>query len=266
MRSLPLARTIAAQLHCVPTVLHVTAVPVSIEKARAELGLDVPELQELPLRLRVGDPADSILDEAAGPDVQLLVMTTVAAGDPNRELGSVAMRVALGTSRPLLGLRPEAGMEPSTTAPPLHRLLLPLDGSRSTASALRPVTSLARRLGAAVDVVYIVPPGAAPADALRGSMVAPRYVDQPQHEWGTWAQEIKERLLVECAGFAPGADVGVQVLQGEPAAEILRFAREGNCDAIVLVRRSRLETGRAKTLRTIIQRSSCPLLVVGGPE
>ncbi len=266
MRALPLARTVATQLHCVPTVLHVTAVPVPVEKARAELGLDVPELQEMPLSLRVGDPADCILDEAAGPEVQLLVMTTIAAGDPERELGSVAMRVALGTSRPLLGLRPEAGLEPSAVAPPLHRLLLPLDGSRSTASALRPATSLARRLGASVDVVYIVPPGAAPADAQRGSIIAPRYVDQPQHEWGTWAKEIKQRLLVECAGFAPGADVDVQVRQGEPGAEILRCAREGHCDAIVLVRRSRLEPGRATILRKVIQQSPCPLLLVGGQE
>jgi nucleotide-binding universal stress UspA family protein len=266
MRAVPLARTIATQLHCIPTLLHVMAAPLPLEKARAELGLDVPELRGLPIRLRVGDPADSILDEAAGPDVQLLVMTTVAAGDPDRELGSVALRVALGTWRPLLSLRPETGMEPSAVAPPLHRLLLPLDGSRATASALRPVTSLARRLGASVDVLYIVPPGGAPADERPGSMVTPRYVDQPQHEWGTWSKEIRERLLIECAGFAPGADVGVQVRQGDPGAEILRFARDGHCDAIVLVRRSRLEPGRAGILRTVIQQSPSPLLLVGGPE
>jgi nucleotide-binding universal stress UspA family protein len=266
MRAVPLARTIATQLHSIPTLLHVMAAPLPLEKARAELGLDVPELRGLPIRLRVGDPADSILDEAAGPDVQLLVMTTVAAGDPDRELGSVALRVALGTSRPLLSLRPETGMQPSAVAPPLHRLLLPLDGSRATASALRPVTSLARRLGASVDVLYIVPPGGAPADERPGSMVTPRYVDQPQHEWGTWSKEIRERLLIECAGFAPGADVGVQVRQGDPGAEILRFARDGHCDAIVLVRRSRLEPGRAGILRTVIQQSPSPLLLVGGPE
>jgi nucleotide-binding universal stress UspA family protein len=265
MRSLPLARTIAAQLHCVPTVLHVAPVSLPMEKARANLGLDVADLTALPLRLRVGDPADCILDEAAGPEVQLLVMTTVAAGNPERELGSVAMRVALGTSRPILGLRPEAGMEPSAVAPPLHRLLLPLDGSRSTASALRPVASLARRLGASVDVLCIVPPGAAPPDDQRGSIVAPRYVDQPQHEWASWIQELKERLIVECAGVSPGADVGVDIRQGDPGAEIVRFAREGHYDAVVLVRRSNLEPRRAQTLRTVIQRSPCPILVVGGP-
>lgn len=266
LRSLPLARTVAAQLRCVPNILHVAEAPLSEEGARANLGLDLPELRELPLRLRVGDPSACVLDESGRPEVQLLVMTTLAAGDPDRELGSVALRVALGTSRPLLGLRPEVGMEPSAIAPPLNRLLLPLDGSRSTALALRPVTSLARRLGASVDVVYIVPSDAPPSGEPRGSMVAPRYVDQPQHEWGTWAKEVKERLLVECAGFAPGSDVGVQVLQGEPGAEIVRLAREGRYDAVVLVRRSRLEPGRAGILRKVIQESPCPLLIVGGPE
>jgi nucleotide-binding universal stress UspA family protein len=266
MRALPLARTIASQLHCVPHVLHVADAPISIETARAKLGLGGKDVQELPLRLRIGEPAKCILDEAAEPDVQLLVMTTVAAGDPERELGSVAVRVALGTSRPILGLRPEVGLEPSAVAPPVHRLLLPLDGSRSTASAVRPATSLARRLGASVDVLYIVPSAPAPLEGERGSIVAPRYVDQPQHEWSTWADELKERLLVECAGFSPGAHIGVHVQRGEPAEEIVRFARQGRYDAIVLVRRSRLQPGRAATLRSVIQQSPCPLLVVGGPE
>jgi nucleotide-binding universal stress UspA family protein len=266
MRALPLARTIAAQLHCVPHVLHVAAASMPAETARAKLGLDMPHLRELPLRLRVGEPADCILEEAAGPDIQLLVMTTVAAGDPERDLGSVAMRVAVGTPRPILGLRPEVGREPSAVAPPVHRLLLPLDGSLSTASAVRPATSLARRLGASVDVLYIVPPGSASSKKQRGSIVAPRYVDQPHHEWSTWENELKERLLVESAGFSPGADSDVHVQQGEPGEEIVRFARQGRYDAIVLVRRSGLEPGRAAILRSVIQRSPCPLLMVGGPE
>src|SRR3972149_5964290 len=122
MRALPLARTVAAQLHCVPHILHVVVAPMAIETARAKLGLVSPGLGEMTLRLRVGDPADCILEEATGPDIQLLVMTTVAAGDPDRDLGSVAMRVALGTPRPILCLRPEVGMEPSATAPPVDRL------------------------------------------------------------------------------------------------------------------------------------------------
>jgi nucleotide-binding universal stress UspA family protein len=266
MRAVPLARTVAAQLHCAPHVLHVSARPMPVDAAKTKLGLDSPALRDLPLRLRVGEPAERILEEAARPEVQLLVMTTVAAGDPERALGSVALRVTLGTSRPILGLRPEVGLEPSAVAPPLHRLLLPLEGSRSTASAVRPAAAIAHRLGASVDVVCIVPPGAARSDEQRGSIVAPRYVDQPQHEWGSWERELKERLLVECAGCAPDADVGVHVRSGEPGAEIIRFARPGGYDAIVLVRRSKLEKGRAATLRAVMQRSPCPLLVVGGPE
>src|SRR5574341_1216680 len=96
MRSLPLARTTAAQLHCVPSLLFVVPAPVALDEARAGLGLDVPELHDLPVRLRIGEPAHCILDEAERPEVQLLVMTTVASGDPGRALGSVAMRVALG--------------------------------------------------------------------------------------------------------------------------------------------------------------------------
>jgi nucleotide-binding universal stress UspA family protein len=143
-------------------------------------------------------------------------------------------------------------------------MVVPLDGSRATASALRPVTRLARRLGASVDVVYVVTTGG--GEDGRGSMRGPRYVDQTQHEWKQWTLELAERLMVDCAGFARDVHIGVHVREGDPGAEIVRFAREGAYDAIVLVRRSRLEPERAQTLRTVIRDATCPLFVVGGEE
>jgi nucleotide-binding universal stress UspA family protein len=265
MRAVPLARTVASQLHAIATALHVAPSALAIDEARAALGLDSPELRDMPLRIRIGRPADQILSEVEQPEVDLLAMTTLGAGDSERELGSVAREVAINTSRPVLGLRPEVGTEPSTIAPPLKRLLVPLDGTRTTASALRPVTPLATRLGATVDVVHIAAPGARTPEE-RGSMVGPRYIDQPHHEWPTWTQELKERLCMACAGFSRDADIGVHLRGGEPGSEIVRFAQEAHHDAIVLVRRSKLEPDRARTLRTVVRDSLCPFLMVGGPE
>lgn len=263
-RALPVARAVAAQLGASVEALHVAAAPVGGEDLRAALRLDQPGTEGIPVRVRTGEPAGAILRELTQPEVELLVMTTRAAGDPDREFGSIARQVAIATQRPVLGFPPEVGADPSTTARPLRRLLVPLDGTRTTASALSPVVPLARRLGAAVDIVYIAAPHTPPSGEP-GSMAGPRYVDQPHHEWSTWADELKQRLCFECAGFSQGMDIGVHLREGEPGAEIVRFAREGRYDAIVLVRRSRLEPDRARTLRKVVRESPCPILVIGGP-
>ena len=263
-RAVPVARAVASQLHARLAALHVAREPIPAELARPAAGLDTPELSDIPILVRAGRPAEVIVREAEQPEVELLVLTTLAGGDPDRELGSVARQVAINTTHPILTMRPEIGADPASRASPLVRLVVPLDGARATASALRPVTRLARRLGASVDVVYVVTTG--DGQGGRGSMPAPRYVDQAQHEWKQWTQELADRLMVDCAGFSPDVHIGVSVREGEPGAEIVRFAREGRYDAIVLVRRSRLEPERAQTLRTVIRDSTCPLLMVGGEE
>ncbi len=259
-RALPLARAVAAQLHARLVVIHAAREAADVADVSSLVALDGADLDGLSVEVRAGSPSTVIVEQLERPGVELLVLTTVAAGDPDRDLGSVALNVTINTTRPILWLRPEAGLEKSETAPPISRLLVPLDGTHATAWALKPVTALAARLGASVDVLYVVS-AAGGGDA---DLPAPRYVDQQQHEWRNWSREVRERLMVECAGCAPGAEIAVQIREGDPGAEIVRFAGEGHYDAIVLVRRSRLEPERAPTLRTVIRTSPCPVFVVGG--
>jgi nucleotide-binding universal stress UspA family protein len=126
------------------------------------------------------------------------------------------------------------------------------------------VTRLATHLGASVDVLYVAT--AEQLDEARGSMGAPRYVDQPHHEWSNWTREMRERLAIECAGCSPSAQIGIHLRRGDPAAEIVHLAKEGTYDAIALVRRSRMEPGRARTLREVIRTAPCPLFVIGGGQ
>lgn len=54
--------------------------------------------------------------------------------------------------------------------------------------------------------------------------------------------------------------------QNDIATEIAHFSVERACDAIVLVRRSRLQAGRALNLRAALERAPCPILILGGPD
>src|SRR3972149_2889669 len=112
-------------------------------------------------------------------------------------LGRVAEKVVAATTRPVLIVKPEALL--AAEARPIRRLLVPLDGTPKTAEALRPVSQLATVLGAAIDLLYVAAPDQAPP-VERGSVGAPRYVDQAQHEWPQWTVEVIERLGARAAG------------------------------------------------------------------
>jgi nucleotide-binding universal stress UspA family protein len=139
------------------------------------------------------------------------------------------------------------------------RILLPYDGSSAANAAVAPAGALARRPGAELLVVQV---GAAdvgvPTD--RGSLTMPRYVDQPQHEWPHWTDELLKRLACLCPGGELHAHLYVR--GGEPAAEIIQLATEHAADLVVLAWKGVWTSGHATTLKAIVQDSPCPIMIV----
>jgi nucleotide-binding universal stress UspA family protein len=251
------ARALAQQLGLPLRVLHASPQPLPDHELRERLALDPKEFDRVDIELAVGEPAECILRATADPAVQVVVLTTHGRIiEPGRRLGSVATKVIADTTDPVMLIRPEAPA-PRT---PLKRLLLPVDGAPKTAYALRPATDLACSLGASVDVLYVAAPGSRREEL--GKIEVPRYVDQPHHEWPNWAQEIAEQLCA-CAKVAPEVPIRVFLGQGPIGPEIARFALEHEHDAIILVRRSHFEPGRARVLRAVLDMTSCPILLVG---
>jgi nucleotide-binding universal stress UspA family protein len=261
--AMPLARVVARQLAAQIEVLHVAAdqPPGAALWQRLHLGLE--DLETVQVRSRAGEPAAGILEAAADPRVAVVVLTTHGRlVEPGRHLGRVAEAVIAATERPILLVRPEA----ATSAPgEVHRLLFPVDGTPTTAAALRPATELACRLGGSIDLLYVAGPDQ-PGPVEPGSIGAPRYVDQPQHEWPNWSREVIDRLCVCLANCPAEVPVRMALAQGEIGDEIARFAAEHASDAIVLVRRSQLEPGRGNVLRAVFDRTPCPVLLVSGPS
>ncbi|MCC7104267.1 MAG: universal stress protein [Chloroflexi bacterium] len=262
--ALPLARVVARQLAAEVEILHVASDLVPEADLWRRLHADLGPGEVVQVRSHGGQPAAAILHAAAAPGVALVVLTTHGRTvEPGRTLGRVARAVIAGTQRPLLLVRPEAASEPRVPSP-LGRLLLPVDGTPGTAAALRPATDLAGRLGASIDLLYVASSEqAAPWET--GSIGAPRYVDQAHHEWPRWADEVVDRLYACIDDRPAGVSIRMYLAQGEIGAEITRFAAEHQDDAIVLVRRSRLEPGRARVLQAVLHQMPCPALLVEGP-
>jgi nucleotide-binding universal stress UspA family protein len=255
----PLARIIARQLHAVVEVLHVATGAALDPKLWERLRPMLQDGEALQVRANAGEPASVILQAAREPGVDVVVLTTHGRIiEPGRALGRVAQAVIANTRRPVLLGRPEAA---GTVNQPLRRLLLPLDGTPTTTSALRPAVDLASRMRAELYVLYVAPPNQ-PRSAEAGAVRLPQYVDQPQHEWPAWRERVVNQL---CACLGSGGAVPpfrIAVAYGDIAQEIGRAAEKQNSDAIVLVRRSHLEVGRARVLKAVLERTPCPVLLV----
>ena len=141
----------------------------------------------------------------------------------------------------------------------LRQLVLPHDGTPTSAAAIAPTADLASRAGAELVVLHIATPSdERPAEF--GTFVVPRYLDQPQHEWPTWSREFLER--VRGLGYPANIqNVRLVLVHGEASAAILEFARNNASDLIALAWRGSLEPERAQTMRRVIREANCPVIV-----
>jgi nucleotide-binding universal stress UspA family protein len=116
---------------------------------------------------------------------------------------------------------------------------------------------LALKAAAEVIVLHVATPGdQRPTEP--GTLVFPRYVDQPQHGWSTWAQEFLDRL--RAIGRAKDdVKMRLAVAHGDAGSAIVDFARQS--DLVVLGWRGVLESGHARTMRRVIHDSICPVIV-----
>jgi nucleotide-binding universal stress UspA family protein len=260
--ALPLARRVATRLGARLEILHVVPDGAPDPAVWDRLHRDLAEHESVVIRSQAGEPAAAILEAAAEPGVTVLVLATHGREvEPPSRLGRVGEALVSRTIRPILLVRPEAAA--GRDVEPLRRVLLPLDGTPTTAFLLPPAIELARRLGFGIDLLHVAPLDSGPPDEP-GSLGAPRYVDQAHHEWPGWAREIVDRLRACLPEPPPGVPIRAFLARGDIGEEIVRFAVEHGEHAIVLVRRSGLEPGRARVLRAVLERMPCPALLVGG--
>ncbi|MBF6591554.1 MAG: universal stress protein [Ktedonobacterales bacterium] len=268
--AVPFARAVAAQLGATLRLLRVAESQPPVESPRSSehdvVSCDHDEHAH-------DGPKAAILEAIGHPKTILVVLTTHGgAVESAPRLGHLAEAVIARAQRPILLIRPEVAVADRMTSAPsepyrLRRMLVPLDGTPTTAAALRPVLDLAHGLGAALDLLFV-----ASRDHREsvepGCIHIPPYVDDSQHAWPHWQREVVEWLRACCREHLPEVPMRVSVASAptEPVGEaIVRFATEQREDAIVLVRRSRLESTRAPVMRTVLAQAPCPILVIGTP-
>ncbi len=260
LAALPVARSLAELEHATVHIVHVAAGALPFPELLGKLGLAVEDTRGSVVDQASGEPAEQIVRLAWERGSSYIVLCThTGTTRPAEELGRVARQVLLTAPCPVVLVPPGRGQRPLE----LRHVLLPCDGTPTTVAAIGPALALADRAGAEVTALHVAVTGSARVPGP-GTVTAPRYVDQPQHEWPAWRQQFRH-CLCGCPGPCWAARLGVVLAVGEPGEEIVRFARAHPVDLIVLAWSGILEPERAAAARAVIGAAPCPLLVLRIP-
>jgi nucleotide-binding universal stress UspA family protein len=257
--ALPVAETLAQKTGALLRLIHISDVSDKALPPRQlveQLGASPAHVRQGTLDQLTGRPATALLQAVQASPHPIIVMCNHSALlPPEAVLGHTAAQVIASAACPIVLVRPERGSAPWK----LERILVPYDGTPATAAALRPAIDLASRVSATLVVLHIAVPGTS-GQGEEGTFAAPRYMDQPHHEWPAWVREFLARLSC-LAGLESLTSPWLQVAQGEPGEEIEHYAADQGMDLIVVGWHGRLETGHADTLKHLLLTAPCPVLL-----
>jgi len=146
----------------------------------------------------------------------------------------------------------------------LHRILVPTDFSKHSEVALTYAAALAEKFGAELVLLHVVQDLALfIPDAVA---VAPP-IAAPVEQFAVAAREALER--VARADSLQHLSVRREVREGTPFYEIIRFAKEGDIDLIVMGTHG--HSGLTHVLlgsvtEKVVRKAPCPVLTIRHPE
>jgi nucleotide-binding universal stress UspA family protein len=254
--AVPAARLLARLENATVHFLYAGTQTGDAKELLKELGLTSEDLHGGVLN-RVDRTAEAITKAANSTPSPLVVASARPVGEElDAPLGELCDAVLSAPLSQLLIVPPDWSSESWS----LRTIVLAHDGSPTADGAISTAASLARRAGAHVIALHVAA-RKAPQSAEVGSFPAPRYIDQPQHEWPAWASEFVQRMIA--VGASPGAvNFKLLVAGGQPGSEIADFAAENHADIVVMAWHGRWEAEHAGTLRVVIRRSACPVFLV----
>ncbi|BDG02288.1 universal stress protein [Anaeromyxobacter oryzae] len=138
------------------------------------------------------------------------------------------------------------------------RICCPIDFSRESRAALEAAADLARRFEAGLAVVHVRDPGdrgdaaemLATRDVLEGAPV------ETERQLAAWADAAERRSSTA---------VQSALLAGDPAQEIVRFARQSAVDVIVVGTHARSDRDRlvlGSVAAAVVREAPCTVVVV----
>jgi len=224
-------------------------------------GLKSPKLKVRPLCIE-GEPAEAILDFAAGNKIDLIVISTHGKGGLSRwPLGSIATKVVQRSHIPVFLVR---SVERAAVAVSLKKVLAALDGSQFAEAIIAHVKAFATSLGSKVVLLEVLEPVKVPQ---MGTF----------EDWGKVERDIFAKLEREAGRYlekrkatlqSKDIEVTTKLLQGKPADAILQYVVEAGIDLVALTTHGFsgiTKWAYGSVASRIIEASPKPILLVRPP-
>ncbi len=255
--AIPVAERLRGLYDAMLHVIYIGEEPQDGEHAAQGLGSGKWEQNALVFQRSRRNAAESVMKLASElPDALPVISTGLGTpGGAKDRFGSITESIF--ARRPLWSVvvNSDRGERPWN----LRRILLAHDGTPACRFASSLAADLAKHSGAEVIALHVAAHGGErPREP--GSISAPLYVDQPQHEWPAWAEEFMNRLL---ASAAPESSIHFEftVSGGRPGSEIAQVAHSRNVDLVVMDWHGHWDHKNCAT-RVVVCTSGCPVLLV----
>jgi nucleotide-binding universal stress UspA family protein len=214
------------------------------QRTRPDAARAAAEAAGVKFHLVTGATVASIVEATEQRDVVAAVLGARGTPGGRRPAGHVATEVATLVLKPVVVVPPECRCPIQ-----LRRILVPLERDMVTAAALRQTIEAACSAGAEIVVLHVFE-----------ERELPLFTDQPQHEVEAWVSEFLRAYCSRLEG------IRVELRAGVPSDHLLAVADEIGADALVLGWGQRLLPGRAALVRTALERSGIPVILVPIPR
>jgi nucleotide-binding universal stress UspA family protein len=236
--------------------------PDYIEWVKEEMKHTYAELlkdaENVSLDAIVGMPHREILRKARKEDVDLIVMGAhtrpedVGASRYRNVVGSTMQKVAKGSRCPVAIIS-----RPCTTCWKLFsNIVVGIDFSKASQAAFLWAYKLAKEVNANLHIFHAVDLEISAAGQIRAQ-------EDIEEKIQAARAKIDKDYLPKIKGFAKA---GVEIWEGTPYVEILKFARERQADLIVMAHHTReIDPEQAllgSTVEQVVLRSACPVASV----
>ena len=211
----------------------------------------------------VGTPAREILRKARKEDIDMIIMGAHTRGDEDvgaaryrSVVGSTMRKVAKAARCPVVIIA-----RPCTTCWKLFsNIVIGTDFSKASESAFLWAAKLARTVDAKLHIFHA-------ADIALGSTGQIKGQAEIETQVAAAREKIEKKYLPKLEGYD---NFDIEIWEGTPYVEVLKFARDKQADLIVMAHHTRevdLEDAElGSTVEQVVLRAACPVASVNHPD
>lgn len=218
----------------------------------------VESVQVQEVQRRDVSPGPAILNYASEADVDLIALGTHGRRGPSRILlGSVAEEVVRRADRSVLTVRGDEDGHAQSHPQNVDRILVPVDFSDHSRTALRTAKAWATLYDASLDVLHVVAEALHPTFYAGG--VESIYDMEPNIE-----EKVQDRLDTFVANIGgPDVELRPHVRVGNASSDIVEFAGEQESDLVTMSTHGRTGLDRfllGSVAEKIVRHARCPVI------